>query len=95
MLAAFVQSGAISFFEIHMLNFLTVHPIFHEFSPNVSSGFSGGIFPGGAPGLTVLVPCRSFLTYVAIPDRFWRKQHGTHTVGIACQVRHTQKGNFH
>ena len=46
MLAAFVQSRAISFFEIHMLNFLTVHPIFHEFSPNVSPGFSGGI-PGG------------------------------------------------
>ena len=72
MLAAFVQSGAISFFEIHVLNFLTVHPIFHEFSPNVSPGFSGGD-PGGAPGLTVLVPCRSFLTYVAIRDRFWRK----------------------
>ena len=46
MLAAFVRSGAISFFEIHMLNFLTVHPIFHEFSPNVSPRFSGGI-PGG------------------------------------------------
>ena len=49
MLAAFVQSGAISFFEIHMLNFLTVHPIFHEFSSNVSPRLSGGI-PGGPPG---------------------------------------------
>ena len=44
MLAEFAQSGAISFFEIHMLNFLTVHPIFHEFSSNVSPRAIFGIF---------------------------------------------------
>ena len=60
MLAEFVQSGAISFFEIHMLNRLTVHPIFHKFSPQVSPRFFGGS-RGGPPGLTVLVRCRSFL----------------------------------
>ena len=80
MLAEFVQSGAISFFEIHMLNRLTVHPIFHKFSPQVSPRFFGGI-PGGPPGFD------SACSMSVVPGRFFLsgggwKNHGRKLVRI-------------